>query len=62
MREVKETGEALQDFGSEPQVTNISQLCHLRFFCMFNFMINIFYYCKHLGLGLVVIIEVIAYL
>ena len=55
------TGEALQDFGSEPQVTNISQLCHSRFF-MFNFMISIFYYCNHLGFGLVVIIEGIVYL
>ena len=26
VREVKKTGEVLQDFGSEPQVTNISQL------------------------------------
>ena len=26
------TGEALPDFGSESQVTNISQLCHSRFF------------------------------
>jgi uncharacterized protein YjeT (DUF2065 family) len=29
---------------------------------MFNFMISIFYYCKHLGFGLVVIIEGIVYL
>ena len=26
------TGEALPDFGSKPQVTNISQLCHSRIF------------------------------